>query len=239
VDWNIVFSDLGLALGQSVGAGGINIFQAALERENVSAVIGAMANQGDVNVLSSPSVVTMNNQVALLSVGTQEVFFTTTTVFNGQGNLAQTVTNPGTVTNGVILSVTPQVSADGWVTMSIQPAITNLAGEAVSPNGDRFPIMDVRATDNVIRVREGETIFIGGLLEDVVSETETKTPFLGDVPILGALFKRTDKRNRKSDLVVMITPTIMNGERVREIMRDNLQRIEMRRRSASGVRRGM
>ena len=198
-----------------------------------------MANQGEVNVLSSPSVVTLNNQVALLSVGTQEVFFTTTTVFNGQGNLAQTFTTPGTVTNGVILSVTPQISADGWVNMSIQPAITNLAGEAVSPSGDRFPIMDVRATDNVIRVREGETIFIGGLLEDVVQEEQTKTPVLGDVPILGSLFKRVDKSNRKADLVIMITPTIMNGERVREMMRDQLQRIEMRRRSGSGVRRGM
>lgn len=239
VDWNVVFRDLGVSLGQAVGAGGINIFQAAISRDSVTAVIGAMANQGDVNVLSSPSVVTLNNQVALLSVGTQEVFFTTTTVFNGQGNLAQTITSPGTVTNGVILSVTPQISADGWVNMSIQPAITNLAGEAVSPNGDRFPIMDVRVTDNVIRVQEGETIFIGGLLEDVVQEQETKTPVLGDVPILGSLFKRVDQSNRKADLVIMITPTIMNGERVREMMRDQLQRIEMRRRSGSGVRRGM
>ena len=174
-----------------------------------------------------------------MSVGTQEVFFTTTTVFNGQGNLAQTITTPGTVTNGVILSVTPQISADGWVTMSIQPAISNLAGEAVSPNGDRFPIMDVRVSDNVIRVREGETIFIGGLLEDVVSETVTKMPILGDIPILGALFRRKDVRNRKSDLVVMITPTVLHRERVREIMRDQLQRIEMRRRSRSaGSHRG-
>ena len=198
-----------------------------------------MSNQGDVNVLSSPSVVTMNNQVALLSVGTQEVFFTTTTVFNGQGNLAQTITSPGTVTNGVILSVTPQISSDGWVTMSIQPAVSNLAGEAISPNGDRFPIMDVRVTDNVIRVREGETIFIGGLLEDVIRETEAKTPILGDIPVLGSLFKRVDKSSRKADLIVMITPTVLNGERVREIMRDQLQRIEMRRRSGTGSRRGM
>lgn len=239
IDWNMVFNDLGLTVGQTVGGGGINIFQAAITRDNFRAVLGAMSNQGTVNVLSSPSVVTMNNQVALLSVGTQEVFFTTTTVFNGQGNLAQTITTPGTVTNGVILSVTPQISADGWITMSIQPAISNLAGEAVSPNGDRFPIMDVRVSDNVIRVREGETIFIGGLLEDVVSETVTKVPILGDIPILGALFRRKDISKRKSDLVVMITPTVLYRERVREIMRDQLQRIEMRRRSRSAnSRRG-
>ena len=97
-------------------------------------------------MLSSPSVVTLNNQMALLSVGTQEVFFTTSTVFNGQGNLAQTITTPGTVTNGVILSVTPQVAANGWVTMSVQPAVTNLAGFETSPNGDRFPRMDVRVS---------------------------------------------------------------------------------------------
>ena len=230
VDWNAVFNDLGVNVGQSVGAGGLNIFQASVTRKDFSAVLGALANQGNVNVLSSPSVVTMNNQVALLSVGTQEVFFTTQTVFNNQGNLAQTITQPGTVTNGVILSVTPQISADGWVTMSIQPSISNLAGEAISPNGDRFPIMDVRVTDNVIRVREGETIFIGGLLEDVIRESESKTPVLGDIPVLGNLFKRKDRSARKSDLIVMITPTVLHGDRIRELMRDQLQRIEMRRR---------
>ena len=237
VDWSTVFSDLGLTVGQTVGASGLNIFQAGIERQNFNAVLGAMSNQGDVDVLSSPSVVTMNNQIALLSVGTQEVFFTSQVIFNNQGGLTQTVTNPGTVTNGVILSVTPQVAADGWVTMSIQPAITNLAGEAISANGDRFPVMDVRVTDNVIRVREGETIFIGGLLEDVTRESVSKTPILGDIPILGSLFKRKDRSSRKSDLVVMITPTVLNGDRVRELMRDQLQRLEMRGRSRLDSRR--
>ena len=238
VDWNVVFEDLGVGLGQAVGASGINVFQAAISRGNFNAVIGAFANQGEVNVLSSPSVVTLNNQMALLSVGTQEVFFTTTTVFNGTGDLAQTITTPGTVTNGVILSVTPQIAANGYVTMSIQPAVTNLAGFETSPNGDRFPRMDVRVSDHVIRVPEGETIFIGGLLEDVISQDETKTPLLGDIPILGNLFKRVDKESRKADLIVMITPTILNEDRIREFARDNLQRVEMRRRSKAGGRAG-
>ncbi len=238
IDWNTVFDDLGVGLGQTVGAGGINIMQATISRNNFNAVIGAFANQGEVNVLSSPSVVTLNNQMALLSVGTQEVFFTTTTVFNGQGNLAQTITTPSTVTNGVILSVTPQVAADGVVTMSIQPAVTNLAGFETSPNGDRFPRMDVRVSDHVIRVPEGETIFIGGLLEDVISEDETKTPLLGDIPILGNLFKRVDKESRKADLIVMITPTILNEDRIYQVAQDQLQRLEMRRRSKAGRRAG-
>ncbi len=238
VDWNLVFEDIGLGLGQNVGASGINVFQAAISRGNFNAVLGAFANQGEVNVLSSPSVVTLNNQMALLSVGTQEVFFTTQTVFNGQGNLAQTVTTPGTVTNGVILSVTPFVEADGWVTMSIQPAISNLAGFETSPNGDRFPRMDVRVSDHVIRVPEGETIFIGGLLEDVTSDDETKTPVLGDIPILGNLFKRKDLESRKADLVVMITPTVLNEDRIYELVRDQRQRLEMRRRSKTGGRAG-
>ena len=238
VDWNLVFEDIGLGLGQAVGASGINVFQAAISRGNFNAVLGAFANQGEVNVLSSPSVVTLNNQMALLSVGTQEVFFTTQTVFNGQGNLAQTITTPGTVTNGVILSVTPFVEADGWVTMSIQPAISNLAGFETSPNGDRFPRMDVRVSDHVIRVPEGETIFIGGLLEDVTSDDETKTPVLGDIPILGNLFKRKDLESRKADLVVMITPTVLNEDRIYELVRDQRQRLEMRRRSKTGGRAG-
>ena len=238
IDWTLVFQDLGVALGQSVGAGGLNIFQAAVSRDNFNAVLGAFANQGEVNVLSSPSIVTLNNQMALLSVGTQEVFFTTTTVFNGQGNLAQTITTPGTVTNGVILSVTPQIAADGWVTMSIQPAVTTLAGFETSPNGDRFPRMDVRVSDHVIRVPEGQTIFIGGLLQDVISEDETKTPLLGDIPILGSLFKSVHRTSRKADLIVMITPTILNRDRIEALARDQFQRVEMRRRAKAGRRAG-
>ncbi len=93
-------------------------------------------------------------------------------------------------------------------------------------------------SDHVIRVPEGETIFIGGLLEDVTSDDETKTPVLGDIPILGNLFKRKDLESRKADLVVMITPTVLNEDRIYELVRDQRQRLEMRRRSKTGGRAG-
>ena len=240
VDWSTVFNDLGLSAAQNVAATGSNIFQLSLERGDVNAVLGALENQGEVNVLSSPSVVTMNNQVALLSVGSQEVYFSTTTIIDPTtGRIIATTTQPQTVTNGVILSVTPQISADGWVTMSIQPAVTERTGEAVSREGERFPVMDVRVADNVIRVREMDTIFIGGLLSDVLRQTKTKTPILGDIPGIGFLFRRTEISNRKSDLIIMITPTILSGQRVRELMRDQIQRIESRRRTRPKFNTGL
>lgn len=86
----------------------------------------------------------------------------------------------------------------------------------------------------MIRVREGKTIFIGGLLEDIVRQTKTKTPLLGDIPGLGFLFRRTEVSNRKSDLIIMITPTVLNENRIRELMREQVQRIETRRRTRPG-----
>ena len=94
--------------------------------------------------------------------------------------------------------------------MNIHPTITERTGQAVSPRGDTVPIVDVRETDVVVRIAEGQTVLIGGLISDRTLQTTDKLPVLGDIPLVGGLFKRSSKENRKSDLVILLTPRVLN-----------------------------
>ena len=147
----------------------------------------------------------------MIRVGTQDVFFVTTTQVDPRtGTIVQTAVTPSTINEGIVLDVTPQISDDGIITMDIHPTITERTGQATSPRGDSVPIVDVRETDVVVRVAEGETVMIGGLLSNRTLETINKVPVLGDVPLLGGLFRRNSKENRKIDLVILLTPRILN-----------------------------
>jgi MSHA biogenesis protein MshL len=127
-----------------------------------SALMKALAEQGSVNVLARPRVTAMNNEPAIMRMGTQE----------GQ-----------TLTDGVVLSVTPQISADGMIHMSVNPSITERAGVATPRLGENVPIISVREADTLVRVRHGETIVVAGLM--------------------------SEKTSRKIELVMLLTPTIM------------------------------
>jgi MSHA biogenesis protein MshL len=129
---------------------------------DASALLKALAEQGSVNVLARPRVTAMNNEPAVMRMGTQE----------GQ-----------TLTEGVALSVTPQISADGIINMSINPSITERTGAATSRLGENVPIISVREADTLVRVRQGETIAVAGLM--------------------------SEKSSRKIELVILLTPTIM------------------------------
>jgi type II secretory pathway component GspD/PulD (secretin) len=121
-----------------------------------------------------------------MRIGTQDVFFVTTTHINAQsGQLGQSTVTPQLLTEGMVLSVTPQISADGIIHMNINPSITERTGVATSRLGDRVPIISVRETDTLVRVRQGETVVIAGLMP-----------------------QRTRNR-RQTDLVILLTPTVM------------------------------
>ena len=96
-----------------------------------------------------------------------------------------------------MLSVTPQISADGIIHMNINPSITERTGVATSRLGDQVPIISVRETDTLVRVRQGETIVIAGLMQDRATVDTAKVPLIGDVPVVGNLFKRTEKSRRR------------------------------------------
>ena len=176
-------------------------------------LLSALATQGTVNVLASPRVVAMNNEPAIMRIGTQDVFFVTTSqVDAATGRVLQTTVTPQAITEGIVLSMTPQISGDGTIHMSISPSVTERTGQAKSRLGDTVPIISVRETDTLVRVHQNETIVIAGLMQDRVTRKAS---------LFARLFRRKEPTRRKTDLVILLTPTIVTpGAIVQAAARD-------------------
>ena len=212
INWSTVLRSAGssVSLTQPSPRSAAGAFTLAVDIRDFSGLLKALETQGSVNVLSSPRVAAMNNEPMLMRVGTQDVFFVTTSqVDAATGRILQTTVSPQSINEGVVLNVTPQVSGDGIITMSISPSVTERTGQATSRLGDTVPIIAARETDTLVRVREGETVVIGGLMQERVTRNRSKVPVLGDIPLLGGLFRRDSTSKRKSELVILLTPTIM------------------------------
>jgi type IVB pilus formation R64 PilN family outer membrane protein len=201
--------------------------QAGVTYGDFSLIVSALSTQGTVNVRSAPTVSTLNNQPAVIRVGTQDVFFTTTTQVDPRtGTIVQTATTPSTINEGVVLDVTPHISDDGIITMNIHPTITERTGVATSPQGSSVPIVDIRETDTVVRVAEGQTVVIAGLISDRQTEETSKVPFLGDIPVVKHLFRKTRLESRKTDLVVLLTPRVLTVRSAADYTRSRIEEQE-------------
>lgn len=220
INWSAVqnFGDLGIRIQSSSGAQGGVEFNLTRGSESVSAVLTALESQGDVRVLSSPGVSTLNNQRAVFNVTTEEVFFAVTRepVRDAGGDLIQFDTQVETqpVAVGIVMDVLPQISADNQITMNVRPMVTSLARiEEFSQDNNfaRAPVIDRRELDTMVRVRSGETHVIGGLIQTRSEQVRTGVPVLKDLPLLGYLFGRTRTVEKRSELVIFITPTIIAG----------------------------
>jgi MSHA biogenesis protein MshL len=229
IDWSLVLKDAGnaVAITQRLApTRGSGAFTMGVNIKDFTGLLEAFAGQGRVNVMASPWVMAMNNEPAVMRVGTQDVYFVTTSqVDASSGQILQTVVTPQTINEGVTLSVTPQITADGVINMSIMPSITERTGTATSRLGDQVPIVSVRETDTLVRVHEGETIVIAGLMQDRASTDISKVPVLGDVPLVGGLFRREERSKRKTDLVILLTPTVMTRDAVAASAADDEQRL--------------
>jgi MSHA biogenesis protein MshL len=173
-------------------------------------VLKALQEQGDLRVVSQPRVVTMNNQPALIKVATDQPFFTQTVSQGTAGSSTIVTEQVRSVTVGLVLSVTPQISEDGWIMMDVTPIISRLRDIAESPSGSaNAPVLDVKQSSGLVRLKDGEMVIIGGLIQEEFSDTERKVPILGDIPLLGRLFKGTYTVKTKSELVIFISPKIV------------------------------
>lgn len=179
----------------------------------LSEILSAIAEQGEMRILSSPTISTLNNQKAIIRVGNQDVFFVTGAVAT-QSTVTQTI-QPMTIDIGIILDVTPQIAEDGTILMNIHPSITEKTGEKVTPDGKTtFPLLSVRETDTTVRVANGQTILIAGLMQEKKEESQTGVPGLKSIPLLGNLFRYRTESKRNTELVILITPTIEIGKKV-------------------------
>jgi MSHA biogenesis protein MshL len=189
--------------------------------DQITVVLNALETQGDVRVLSSPRVSALNNQRAVFDVTTGEIVFNVsqTLVANPTpGGAATPITQvtPQQVNVGIVLDVLPQIGADNTVTMNIRPVVTSVARTAsfTGPDGTVFsaPVIDTRESDTMARLRAGETIIIGGLMQTRREKVRGGIPGLKDIPLLGALFTSYRDIDRKAELVIFLTPTIISGQ---------------------------
>jgi type II secretory pathway component GspD/PulD (secretin) len=185
----------------------------------------ALETQGKVKVLASPRVAVMNNQTAIVKVARQDVYFTSE-ISQTANNVLQSFT-PNTIDVGVILDVTPQISSEGLITMNIHPSITAEFGSAEAPDGSEFPLLRIREADTVVKVRDKQTIIIAGLLQEQEQRDRVGLPCLVNIPGLTYLFGSTTLEGEKTEIVILLTPTILTAKRIEEITSEDIRKMDL------------
>ncbi|MDO9220233.1 MAG: secretin N-terminal domain-containing protein [Thiobacillus sp.] len=197
-----------------------SLFGIAFNDGDFGAVINLVKSQGAVHVLSSPRIATINNQKAVLRVGTDDFFVTEVTV--GTAATLTTPATPSTVTvepffSGVALDVTPQIDDKDNITLHIRPSISKVVEKTKTVNlGAQggmlvLPLASstISETDSVVRLKDGQIVAIGGLMSQVNDDSNNRIPLLGDIPYLGQLFGSTSRASRKREMVVLIKTTLI------------------------------
>ena len=187
------------------GSGGL----VQLNYDDVSVSMNAMAEEGRLEILSRPSILTRNNREALISVGSLVPF-----AQSGNVNSVTGIAIPQYEYEsiGISLRVTPYITPHGLVELSLFPEISETTDEKIIvAEGLELPVFATRSAQTVVVTPNGKTVIIGGLMQDNKVETERKVPFLGDIPILGSLFKRTVKKDTKTELLIFLTPFIVQN----------------------------
>ncbi len=225
---NITSGDLGASAGNVIAnaattALGGPLFAVALQGANFAALLSFLETQGDVQVLSSPRIATINNQKAVLKVGTDE-FFVTGISSNTTASTGATTTSPEVTLqpffSGIALDVTPQIDKDDNIILHMHPSISqvttvnkqlNLGGASGAIN---LPLAssNVSETDSIVRTHDGRVIAIGGLMTESSINSNSKVPGLGDIKGVGNAFRQKGKTSSKTELVILLKATVVQGQ---------------------------
>lgn len=169
----------------------------------LSATLTAAASQGKVKVLSDPKIATLNGKKASINITTQIPYATSNVASTGV--TSQSVSN---ITTGIQLDVTPTINADGRITIEVNPTVSQPSGTVASAVVG-VPAVDMRTAKTTVLVQDGETIVIGGLITDSVLNTVAKVPLLGDIPLIGWLFKKKTVERSRVELLIFVTPRVL------------------------------
>ncbi|MTW04656.1 pilus (MSHA type) biogenesis protein MshL [Duganella ginsengisoli] len=224
-----------------------SLFGLAFQTSNFAAMISFLESQGSVHVLSSPRITAINNQKAVLKIGTDE--FYVTGVSTTQNNTAAGNTTSPNVTlqpffSGVVLDVTPQIDDEGGIMLHVHPSVSQVTtvnktvnlGSAGSLN---LPLAasSTSEMDSMVRGQDGQIVAIGGLMRQSTTDDASQVPGADKVPVLGNLFRNTDQKTQKRELVVLIKPTIVDGPGAwSQDTEDAARRIEQLAPGRSGAR---
>lgn len=232
IDWSALdFSSLGqVTVGTSNFAGVVSTdlpnFQIGVSKWNFNGLLQALQAQGEVRVLSNPRVNIMNGQTALLSVGRNVNFIsrvetTTSTASTGTVPTTTFTVQTSSVLSGIIIGIVPHINEHGEITMAVTPIVTdlvNLEDRVVGRVGENtiqisLPTIDLRELSTTVKVKDGNMVVIGGLIQNKDKLIDNQVPFLGNIPIIGYLFKSRDKQIEKTELIIMLKPVIIGAER--------------------------
>jgi MSHA biogenesis protein MshL len=212
----------GFGLSSAANAAG-SMFGLAFQTANFAAMLSFLESQGSVHVLSSPRIATMNNQKAVLKIGTDEFFVTgVSTTVTSTGNTSGTTSSPNVTLqpffSGVVLDVTPQIDDQGNIILHVHPSVSQVTTvnkeiDLGSAGSLKLPLAasSTSEMDSMVRSQDGRIVAIGGLMRQATTADRSQVPGAGDIPLLGALFRNTGQVIQKRELVVLIKPTIVDG----------------------------
>jgi general secretion pathway protein D len=201
----------------------------------IKAVLTALAKKSLIKVISSPSLMVMDNHTAAIQVGNQEPVNIGTTTINGSTTGVTSTTSIQYKDTGVMLDVTPSVSAGDLISLDINQMVTDLGADSTSKQTSGYPTFMQRQITSKVAVRSGETMVLGGLIKDNSSRGKTGVPLLSQIPVVGALFGTTEESSARTELLVVITPRVIRSdEDARAVSRELRER--MRGLTASGLR---
>jgi general secretion pathway protein D len=190
----------------------------------LNATLQALETFGDVRIMSSPKIMALNNQTALLKVVDNLVYFTVdvtidtaTGPLGSVGNNVTYETQINTVPVGFVMSVTPYINDQGSVILNVRPTISRVIRQIRDPNPalaeaeviSEIPVIQVREVESVLKVNSGDVAIIGGLMQDEISKNKRGIPFLSKLPYAGSLFRYEDDNIEKTELVIFIKPIVI------------------------------
>ncbi len=182
-----------------------------LTKDDYTVLLEALNTVGTTNTLSSPRIMALNNEEAKILVGSTQPYVTTTTTTPATG-ATTTAESVNFIDVGVKLYVTPTIHNDNFITMKIRPEVSSVTQFLTTSNNNTIPVVDTSEAETSVLVKDGVTIVIGGLIKDEKVKTVKKVPFLGDLPVLGGMFRNKDNLVKKTELVIFLTPHIVKGD---------------------------
>ncbi|WP_024929414.1 pilus (MSHA type) biogenesis protein MshL [Methylophilus sp. OH31] len=235
----VTTTEPGALSNNAVTSLGGSMFALAVQGKGFSALLNFLETQGNVEVLSSPRIATINNQKAVLKVG-NDAFYVTNVKTNVTTTTGGAIVTPDIQLqpyfSGISLDVTPQIDRDDNIILHVHPFISdvtqvNRTVTLSSANGGTYTIptasSNINETDSIVRTRDGSVIAIGGLMSETVDNTRTKVPGLGDVKFLGNLFRQKDLASTKTELVILLKSTVVrSGESWAQDMLDSQDRVD-------------
>ncbi|MBL8752907.1 MAG: tetratricopeptide repeat protein [Planctomycetes bacterium] len=219
----------GSVVSQTAASGGTAVTFGILKGGDFSVLVDALESQGQVRVLSSPRVSTLNNQTATINV-TDQVPYITREVITEEGT-SRTEFSVEFAQTGVVLSVRPLIGEDGLLSVSVTPTVREQIGTAVTPDGlVSVPVISERQATTTVRVADGQAIALGGLRSTRKSESRSGIPFLMDVPWLGQAFSNTVQQRDEVELMIVLVPRVMDDTWIsEEIQRGAHRLVQLRR----------